>query len=404
MNSYKNNKKFTKLILMIFVLIILICFSKKLLQVSTLHYKLKYDKNEFEIKETYAKDNYYIEIINSEKVYPIRIYNNLNNKRKIIDKIYFYKDMEFECLLPIINGEIIVDIMCYKDEIIYDYHNIIGLDINLDDYVDSIELYDIDRFADDLSKENSINTVKVYRNNNINNIVAITTYKGLIISGIEIELFKEDIYNNKISTFVDNYYLIADYNNNYEFENFYVVDLISKEIFKIKSKNEISLDSYIQGIVDSKVYLYDKDNENQYEIDINNKKITLISSDNSIKYYKNNTWQNMNKNKIKDEVYFDYDTLENYFSDYDEILEDAYYYYLFKKNKVNYDLYRVDKNNLNVYKFLLTVPTASISYNNNYIYYVFNNKLYYYSDSTGLKTLLEDSELEFNNTIKYYIY
>lgn len=404
MNSYKNNKKFTKLILMIFVLIILICFSKKLLQVSTLHYKLKYDKNEFEIKETYAKDNYYIEIINSEKVYPIRIYNNLNNKRKIIDKIYFYQDMEFECLLPIINGEIIVDIMCYKDEIIYDYHNIIGLDINLDDYVDSIELYDIDRFADDLSKENSINTVKVYRNNNINNIVAITTYKGLIISGIEIELFKEDIYNNKISTFVDNYYLIADYNNNYEFENFYVVDLISKEIFKIKSKNEISLDSYIQGIVDSKVYLYDKDNENQYEIDINNKKITLISSDNSIKYYKNNTWQNMNKNKIKDEVYFDYETLENNFSDYDEILEDVYYYYLFKKNKVNYDLYRVDKNNLNVYKFLLTVPTTSISYNNNYIYYVFNNKLYYYSDSTGLKTLLEDSELEFNNTIKYYIY
>ena len=36
--------------------------------------------------------------------------------------------------------------------------------------------------------------------------------------------------------------------------------------------------------------------------------------------------------------------------------------------------------------------------------YIYKDKLYYYSDNIGLKTLLENSELEFNETIKYYIY
>ena len=200
------------------------------------------------------------------------------------------------------------------------------------------------------------------------------------------------------------YYIIADYERNYTFKYFYIVNLSTKEVKKLETKRDISYDSYIQGIVDNKLYIYDKDNENQYEINVINNEINLISSDKYIKYYTNNKWEKMNKVKANKEIYFDYETLDNYFTDYDIVKESRDYYYLFKRDGISYKLYRVDKNNIAVYKYILDVPTTDITFNDNYIYYVYKNKLYYYSDSVGIKTILENSELEFNDTIKYYIH
>ena len=397
-------KKNVKVTMLVIILIILILICKSILKINNVSYKFNYDDKEFTINEINKNNNYYIEIKHSNSVYPIRIYNS-SKKRKIIDNIYYYKDDTYECLLPIINSKLDIDMMCYKDNILLDYNTIIGDNSKLDDYVKNIDIYDINKFKDDTSNEKNIGTIKLYRNNQINDKVAITTYKGLIVSGMEIELFKNDIYNNKISTFIDNYYLIADYDNTYDFEYFYLVNLTSGNIERIKTKDEISLDSYIQGIVDNKVYLYDKDNEKQYEIDIDKKEVKLIVSGDNVKYYKNNKWETINKLKAKKELYFDYTTLSNDFTDYGEVIEsDLYYYLINKKNNNKFDLYRVDKNNLDVYKFIGTIPTNKIYTHEGYIYYTFNNKLYFYSDSTGTKTLLEDSELEFNNTIKYYIY
>ncbi len=396
-------KEKNKVYLLLVILMILIFLCKLILNVKTLNYKLKYNKETFSISETYKNKNYYIEIKYLDKVYPIRI-NSDKNKRKIVNKIYSYKDNDYECILPLINDEIKIDILCYKDNILYNYKDIIGLNSKLDEYIKNIGEYEIDKFSDNISVDKTINTIKYYKNNIVDRIVAITTYKGLIISGMGIELFKNDVYNNKISAFVDNYYLIANYDNIYDFDYFYVVNLTTRNIEKIKLKDRISLDSYIQGIVDNKVYLYDKDNEKQYKIDVIKKEIDLISLGDNIKYYKNNKWEFINKSKANKEIYFDYTSLSNNFTDYDQVKESDYYYYLFKKIDDKYNLYRVDKNNLGVYKYIGNIPTLSINTKDNYIYYVYNNKLYYYSDNTGLKTLLEDAELSFNNTIKYYIY
>ena len=192
--------------------------------------------------------------------------------------------------------------------------------------------------------------------------------------------------------------------NDFTFNEFYIVNINNKQITKIKSRNDISYDSYIEGVVDNKVYLYDKDNENQYEIDIDNNEINIVSSDKYIKYYSNNKWEKMNKAKANKEVYFDYSTRDNYFTKYDYVKQSSDYYYLFKQDGISYKLYRVDKNNIDIYKYILDIPTTNINVVNNDLYYIYKNKLYYYSDMVGLKTLLENSELEFNDTIKYYIY
>lgn len=393
-----------KLIIFLFLLIILVLICRAILKADVIKYKLSYEKQTFEIKETYS-DNYYIEIETDNNVYPVRIYKDLNNKRKIIDKIYYYSDGNYECILPIIQGELEIDFMCYKDNIIYNYNSLVGESNKLDKFVNDIKEYDKSKFEDNLNNvENINNTVKVYTNNNISNLVAITTYRGLIVNNEEINLFTDDVYTNKISTFINNYYIIADYETNYEFNYFYVINLENQEVFKLKSKTEISFDSYIQGIVDNKIYLYDMDNENQFEIDIDNREINIVSDDKYVKYYKNNKWEKLNKAKANKEVYFDYTSLDNNFTDYDEVKETTNYYYLFKEINNGYKLYRVDKNNTEVYKFIEIVPTVNITFKDNYLYYIDNNKLYYYNDMTGLKTLFEYSELEFNDTIKYYIY
>ncbi|MBQ9072600.1 MAG: hypothetical protein IJY25_05540 [Bacilli bacterium] len=396
------NKK--KLVLFIVILIFLIVICSLFFNNKTLKYKLKYDDNKFIIEEIYNKDNYYIKVSKDDLKYSFYIYERSDKKRKIVTDIYYYKDKSYECILPLINDEVKIDMVCYNDNIVYNYSQIIGEDEDLDKYVESIKIYNSKKYVDNLSKNKIINSIKLYTHNSIESIVAITTYKGLIVNNKEIELFKNDVYNNKISTYIDKYYIIADYDNNYEFQYFYVINMETNEVFKIKSKEVISLDSYIQGIVDNKVYLYDIDNENQYEIDIEKKNVKLISSNKYIKYYKNNKWEKMNKVNANKEIYFDYTSLDNNFTDYDEVLESDNYYYLFKEINECYKLYRVDKENIDVYKFIHIVPTTNINFKDDYLYYVDNNKLYYYSDNSGLITLLEYNELEFNNTIKYYIY
>ena len=77
---------------------------------------------------------------------------------------------------------------------------------------------------------------------------------------------------------------------------------------------------------------------------------------------------------------------------------------MFDKKENNFDLYRVDKNNIKIKKYITSISTTKIYYKDSYIYFKDNNKIYYYSDETGLRTVLENTELPFNNTIKYYIY
>ena len=250
------NKKY-KLIILLIVLIILIIVLKQILTFNSITYKLNIDNNKINIKETY-KDNYYIELTFNKKVYPFRIYKNLN-KRKIIKDAFIYKDDSVECVLPIIDNSLYTDMMCFKDDILYDYNSIKGEFINLDKYVESIDLYNSNNFDNTILDTKIVGTVKYNTFDNFDKITAITTYNGLFINGESIELFEKDIYNNKLNAFIDGYYITADYESTYTFRYFYIVNLNTKEIRKLESKIEISYDSYIEGIVDDKLYIYDKD-------------------------------------------------------------------------------------------------------------------------------------------------
>lgn len=394
--------KYQKIITYIIIVIILILISVKILNVNSISYKIRNENDTFNVKEKYDGEKYNITIINNKRQYLINIYDNLNKSKRIIDKIYNYSDKKYQCVFPVIKEKMLTDIMCYKDSVLYNYSQIKGENSKLDNYVSTIKEYKKSGY-ENKDAYNVVDTVKFY-NNKINNVVSTTSYKGLYINAMQVNLFKNDVYSNKINTYIDNYYLTADYNKEYEFNTFYLVNLNNSEVDKIESKESISFDSYIQGIVDKKIYLYDFDNEIQYEIDIYNKKINIVSNNEYIKYYANKKWEKLSKSKVKKDIYFDYTTLDNDFSDYDYVKYSKDYYYLLNKDNGNYKIYRVNKNNIEIKTYIGVVPTLDIYFNKDYFYYTYNNVLYFYSDKTSFKTILENTEKKFNDTIKYYIY
>ena len=119
---------------------------------------------------------------------------------------------------------------------------------------------------------------------------------------------------------MDKYYISADYNYNYEFDKFYIVDLTNNDLSTIKVKNSISFDSYIQGIVDNKVFLFDPENEIQYEINPAKKTINKISND-YIKYYSNGKWSKISVKQAKKELLFNYNSLDSMYDKYDKVYE-----------------------------------------------------------------------------------
>ena len=381
-------------IILIVFLIILVIFIRKTNN-KIIKYKIKANNEVFSIIEKNNKNYYYYNIKWNKNEYPIDIFKS-GIKKKSINKIYSYSDDLYSCILPLFNGEILTDIMCYKDSILYNYHSIKNENAKLDKYVESIKEYNI--FDENAITENKYNNIITFYDD-IGKSISITTYKGIISKEKDIKIFDRDVYSNKISAYVDKYYITADYNSNYEFNNFYIVNLNDNEISTVKVKNPISFDSYVQGIVDNKVYIFDPENEIQYEIDAKNKKIS-ITSDENIKYYSNKKWSRVSVKQAKKELLFDYSSLDNIYNEYDKVYENGYYYYGIKKNK----LYRINKNSMKVKKYLIDLPVDKITIHDNYLYYVDDNELFYYSDITGLRVVLTNREFEFNKYIKYYIY
>ena len=382
--------------------LILTIFLVKSCTKNNISYKITNDNITFSIEEKNLDGNYYIEIKSKKHVYPIRV-SGVNGK-KIINNIYYYKDTKYECILPIIKTKVIFDMMCFKDDILYNYYDIKGIDSALDSFVSKIKSYNFLQFSDNLDLVKNVSDTVFYTSNDIDKDVYITSYKGLTNINKSIQIFENDVYNNILGTFLNDYYVVPDYNNTYEFEYIYVINLKNHKISKLKSKDSISFDSYIQGIVDNKIYLYDRNNEKQYEIDIARNHVHRVSSGNDIMFYKNGKWKNISIASANKGKYFELMDSSVAFKGFYKSIKYGNYYYLFKQYGDEYELYRVDENNISVKKYLMRVPNLNVYFKDDYLYYVNGDILYYYSDITGNRAILKNNELNFNKTIKYYIY
>jgi len=380
-------------------------------------YELEVDNNKFKIKEisNFEEKNYYFEIKSKENKFKFQTHYDFKRGKNVIEDIKYFKDEMYECILPIFkNNQIVLDMMCINNGITYYYHDIVSKNDKLDEFIKSIENYDLNRYIDNTEKK-SIEGIEVYKQNLIkDHYIGISNYKGIYnISNnfnslvYDITLFEKDIYNQKLGTFIDQYYIVADYNEEYEFNEFKLIDLVTLNTETIKSDTSITFDGYIQGTVEDKVYLFDKDRKNQFEINVNKQTIIKNNKDN-LRYYSNGEFSKMQLNDALEEKKFitnEVDYKNDEYQRIDKVGNETGYYYLYKNNGSGYDAYRINIQDKEGLTYLFTTNSIdNIFYIDNYIYFINNAKVQVYNDEFGVKNLIEYRELEFNKDILFNVY
>lgn len=353
-------------IILLIALIIIIAINK------SSSYSLEYNIDNFEISENYdlSEKLYYYEISSDGIDYNF-IYNHKHfSKKRLITNINKYEEDNYVCLS--IESEYISSLpLCSLDEKSIDFYLV----------PESLKKQ-IDYPTDQISEEKY-----QYQNYNIynsNTKMYIWSYKGfnyIIDNKVEfIKIFNKDIYDIPHATKINNFIVIPNYEQEYNFDEVYILNLENNEVNKWKLDYEISFDSYVLGTNDKSIYIIDNKNKIEYELVPHKEKMRIVA--NSKKQgvvYNNGLQEKISMNKLISSNYsfipknnYVY-TLEN---------ETLYLSYLDKKIKIQISDYKV----------------SSIIYiKNDNIYYLVDSTLYKYSIKKGEEKLITYSEWEFNN-------
>ena len=360
-----------------------------------------YNDGNFNIVENYTADdnNYQFNLKNNKFSLTFDVTADYNKASNIIAKIHHKKINNYECVLPIFkDGKILTDIMCKQDKTVY-----YGADISnkITTFIKDMNEYGykLENFQDKAKKTSLSATEVIYEDNILeNHYLALENYKGLTLYNAEemnVPLFDNDVYTKQVSVFTDKYYVVADYDTEYSFKIFKVVNIINDNEKEIRSYDEISFDSYIQGVVDNEIYLFDKDAKVQYKINIEDETVTKLDN---IQYY-DGSWHEMSLKDALDEKKFDNYKVQ--IDGYEKALKIGKYYYLYEKNGDNYNVYKAYNKKVKQRIFLFeTSDINSIIYLQNYIYFKNGNTFYYWSNS-GIKKVIENTELEFNHDLSF---
>ena len=341
---------------------------------------------------------------NTEISYREDITNFLNYLEK---KQLNYKKIDgYECVMPIFkNDDILTDIICKKEDIVYYAHDLDNEKINK--YAKEMEKYGYNQndYKDNAKKTSLSSTTTVYQDNILeNHYLALESYKGLDLynsDNMTVNLFDNDVYKKPISIFTDKYYVVADYSSEYTFKIFKVVNIINGTEKEIRSYDEISFDSVVQGVVDDEIYIFDKDARIQYKVNLEYETVEKVSENGDIKYY-NGKWDTMSLTDALNDKKFD-----NYnanISGYDKADKVGKYYYIYEKQGDKYLVYKTYNKKVSQKTYLFsTTDINSVIYADEYIYFRDGNTFYYWSND-GIRKVLENTELEFNDDISLGVY
>lgn len=371
MRLIDKNKKKIRLLLVIFVIFFLfyLILHKK-------SYEIKYSKSNFEITEKYDKKNklYSFKFKGENKEFFVKIENKYIRKKKLINEIQIKKDDNTLCIIPK-SKKLNMYPLCYQNDQLISYHQIKNKELISDSYFKKIK-----------NKKSTFKKIKI---NNLNdNKYYIWNYKGFYVidgeNNTEINLFDKDIYNIPLATSTNKYLFIPDYNSNYNFNKGYIINSKNNKIKELETKEDISFESYILGNIKNKIYLMDKKNKKEYEINSKRIAINEISKKNKGKIYEKDEWKEISINKLSSK--------ETNFSIYK-----PYDYQIIDKK-----LYLCEEN----FKTLISDLEVKeiIKIDKDTVYYLVDNKLYYYNPQDGEVLVMTYFEWNFNYKNMIFIF
>ena len=393
-------KKVVKRIILLFIVILLLQLISYIFKKEhDINYELNYKDQNYKIHEIYKDDRYNFEINIDNNYFVLDTENIYHKKKKVIDKIYYYDTEDIKCIYtPLENTNII----CLENSKLKSYYE---SSKNIKSFVKDLKQLGYTNPSWNIkdSKIKTIDQVEVYQDNiSDNTYIYLYKYNGFFkITNKDlskINTFSNDTYLNTLGVQTDKYYVIPNYDDKHDFKEIYVYNMKNDKKKTIKLKNKISTDSYINGVVDKKIYLTDKDNLIQYRIDPKKRKVEEVGNTNDGGLtYQNNEFKSINMYEFRK-------TEIKYEQDYTDIISD--YQYI---NKVNNNYYYLKNDTFYKYNSIFGVTQVlfkseaeNIVMNNEDIYFVKDNKLYLYDGY--LREILKYDELSFNSTNRYAVY
>ena len=353
-------KKYNKLIIFLLIILVLCFIYYKFPK----NYQREYKIGKFNVQERYIKKtkSYYF-VINNKFEYAIK---NRYSGKKLIKNISYVKKTSNKCID--IKGKK-VDFYPLCDGLTYTANNITPIKTTkeINSKYKDIEI-------------NTIRDEKIYIWNH-------TGYYMLTKDKKEnINLYKNEYYYND-NAFVSSKYLITpNYEEEHEYKNINVIDMDKGKTKKIEFKKAINYNSYYLGTYKKQIYLVDRKNKDELELNIRKETIKSVLDNNQNGKVFDNGWKNVSITKLAHNDYtFEYP---------------SYYSYKIKNRKLYLNYY--NSNN----EILISNHKVNkiISYNDDFVYYLYKDKVYSWSYKYGETLILTFSELDFNNNNQIFIY
>lgn len=367
-------------------------------------YVLNIDEKMYEITESYKKtssaDYYFFEVNYNGSEFLFEVDNFFNKQKQVIEDINSYVENDLICLSLVYTNGDESNLLCSKEGALYSPYSLI------DQYELTSSIVKSSIFAEEseefITKKFTINKDYLYKNEILllYNYKHILKYYGEFTESLIFSLY--DNYQNTLGVLVDKYYVIPKYTSKPEFSLYLAFDVETGIIREMTPPNVISKQSYVMGVYEDKVYIFDKSNLAQYVIDPYAKTVELIGSiDKNGVVLRNNVLEEVSVYEIsKDELIFekgydDYKELE-----YDQIFEFEKYSIYVKEN----NFYKVYKNYLNKPIFLFSTSNfKEVKAIGDKIYYIVDDTLYRY-DENGIYPIVKNEEFKYNYLNIYDVY
>ncbi len=365
-------------------------------------YYINSGEESFTIDEKYIKENgkdyYLIKVSNDDKRFVYKIDNNYNKQKNIVEDLEIIEQNGYYCIgLNLVGTGNYSFPECEKDGVIYSYNNLKN-DLDFSDYIGKMKDNNIERYSKDSSKS-IVGDLLINRDYfDKNEIIMVYGYKQMSLHyssfSRNFAFSSLDNYKNIYGSLVGNYYVIPrltslpTYNKIIKYD---VIDGIKKEI---PLPVEVSKQSYVNGVHDNKMYIFDISNKRQLEIDPFNDEVNIIGTVNE----EGITYINGEKKSIsvydleKTEVKFE-DNKDAYSEiEYDSIILGDYYSVYLKDN--NYYLVYKDFPDISILLFSnLDIHNIVIKGDN--IYFVKEKSIYKYNNYGNIE-MISGNEFIYN--------
>lgn len=380
-------------------------------------YQISKEDITFEVREQYNKkdnDTYYISITTGEYQFGYTIKNHFNKRKQILEDIELIHRDGTMCIFPIFDEEHNDhNIECSSGGILYSYEAQKTNPIT-QELVNSLKEqgYQNSAWQEKTATGEKTTTSTVYKDNLLDDdYITIWNYQNLEIikktGAMEQNLSSYEKYENTHGALVGKYYIIPVYYNQnvFDFQELVIYDIVENKTDRLDLERTMSQDTYINGIVDGKLYYMDKDNLVQLEINPEKKQYRVIGNTELNGQMYNGSWETINIYDLVNEQKFqkDYSNIpeiasKNPVMTYEN--ETDYYYYTDDGN-----FYRLSKRNLNLPILLFQQQnTKEVLFCRDTFYYLIDNSLYYYHENYGKRLILQNDELRYNDNNRIAVY